>query len=72
MAVQDAKNFLDAVDQDPELRTRVKGAFHQIVETAQQNGYNISAKDLADELRRRWGMNPQTQDGADPDTFCIG
>lgn len=72
MAIQDAKNFLDAVDQDPELKEQVKGSFHQIVDTAKQRGYNnMSAKDLSDELRRRWGMDtPQSYD-QDPDTFCI-
>jgi predicted ribosomally synthesized peptide with nif11-like leader len=68
MAAQDAKSFLDAVDQDPELRKKLSGSFQQIVKTAQENGYNISAKDLAQELRMRWGMtNPPDYD-SDPDT----
>jgi predicted ribosomally synthesized peptide with nif11-like leader len=74
MATQDAKNFLDTVDQDPALRAQVKGSFDQVVQTAQQRGYNVSKKDLADELRTRAGMTsppPGYQD--DPDTCtCIG
>jgi predicted ribosomally synthesized peptide with nif11-like leader len=73
MSAQDAKNFLDAVDQDPELRNQVKGAVHQIVTTAQNHGYNFSGQDLQEELHRRWGMNPPPGGEIDPDTcFCIG
>lgn len=72
MAAQDAKNFLDSLDQNPELRAQVKGSFDQIVNTAQQNGYNISRKDLADELTRRWGMSSSSGAEEDPDTCFIG
>jgi predicted ribosomally synthesized peptide with nif11-like leader len=68
MPSDDAKSFLDAVDQDPELRAKLNGALDQIVQTAKENGYNFDANDLRDELRNRWGMsnppnyheNPQT------------
>ena len=55
----DAQNFLDAVDQDPELRAKLQGAMAQIVQTAQENGYNVTENELREELRNRWGMtNP--------------
>ena len=55
----DAQKFLDAVDQDPNLRAQLQGAMTQIVQTAQQNGYNVTENELREELRNRWGMtNP--------------
>jgi predicted ribosomally synthesized peptide with nif11-like leader len=72
MAAQDAKNFLDAVDQDPDLQAQVKGSFDQVINTAQQHGYNVSKKDLSDELTRRWGMtNAPSTDDAGPDTCFL-
>jgi hypothetical protein len=60
------------VEHDPELRSRVKGAYEQILETARHHGYDVSGKDLADELHRRWGMTPPDGGEIDPDTcFCI-
>ncbi|HEX3531067.1 MAG TPA: Nif11-like leader peptide family natural product precursor [Thermoanaerobaculia bacterium] len=66
MASQDAKNFLDAVEKDPRLRDKVKGAFQQVVETARQHGYDVSAKDLSDELHERWGMRHPPDYGHEP------
>ena len=68
MSTTDAKNFLDAIDTDTALRGKLKGAFDNIVQTAQQNGYNISADDLRQELRSRWGINTSTTYQDDPDT----
>jgi predicted ribosomally synthesized peptide with nif11-like leader len=69
MAVQDAKNFLDAVDQDPDLRAQVKGSFDQVVQTAKQRGYDVSWEDLADEIRTRAGMTrPPSSYHGEPDT----
>jgi len=68
MAAQDAKSFLDAVDTNPELREKLNGSFQEVVKLAQQNGFDVSAKDLAGELRTRWGMtNPPNYDEG-PDT----
>ena len=73
MSIQDAKNFLNAVDQDPRLQEQVRGSFDQVVEMARQNGYEISAKDLAEELCLRWEVTRQPNyDDNDTCTFCGG
>jgi predicted ribosomally synthesized peptide with nif11-like leader len=64
----DAQNFLDAVDQDPQLRAKLQGAMTQIVQTAQENGYNITENDLREELRNRWGMTNPPNYHENPDT----
>jgi predicted ribosomally synthesized peptide with nif11-like leader len=51
MSTTDAKNFLDAIDSNADLRSQLKGAVESIVQTAQKNGYNVSADDLRQELR---------------------
>jgi predicted ribosomally synthesized peptide with nif11-like leader len=71
MAIQDAKNFLDALKQNPELHAQVTGSFDQVIKAAQQNGYNVSKKDLADELSKRWGMTTPPSYGEDPDTCFL-
>lgn len=72
MATEDAKKFLDAVDQNPDLQAQVKGSFDQVINTARQHGYNISKKDLSDELTRRWGMtNAPDTDDVGPDTCFL-
>ena len=68
MSTTDAKNFLDAIDTNATLRSQLKGAVESIVQTAQQNGYNVSADDLRQELRQRWGMTSAPNYQADPDT----
>jgi predicted ribosomally synthesized peptide with nif11-like leader len=68
MATTDAKNFLDAVDQNQGLRTQLKGTFDQILQIAQQNGYNVSSDDLRSELRQRWGISNAPNYQSDPDT----
>lgn len=69
MATADAKNFLDAVDQNQSgLRAQLKGTFDQIVQIAQQNGYNVSDEDLRNELRQRWGISNAPNYQSDPDT----
>lgn len=68
MSATDAKNFLDAIDTSSDLRSKLKGAFESIVQTAQQNGYNVSADDLREELRQRWGMTSAPNYQSDPDT----
>ena len=68
MSTTDAKNFLDAIDTDTTLRGKLKGAFDNIVQTAQQSGYNVSADDLRQELRSRWGISTSTTYQSDPDT----
>jgi predicted ribosomally synthesized peptide with nif11-like leader len=68
MATTDAKSFLDAVDTNQGLRTQLKGTFDQILQIAQQNGYNVSADDLRNELRDRWGISNAPNYQSDPDT----
>ncbi|MFL6232037.1 MAG: Nif11-like leader peptide family natural product precursor [Thermoanaerobaculia bacterium] len=68
MSTTDAKNFLDAIDTDTALRGKLKGAFDNIVQTAQQSGYNVSADDLRQELRTRWGISTPSTYQSDPDT----
>jgi predicted ribosomally synthesized peptide with nif11-like leader len=68
MSTTDAKNFLDAIDTDASLRGQLKGAIDGIVQTAQQNGYNVTADDLRQELRQRWGMTSAPNYQSDPDT----
>jgi predicted ribosomally synthesized peptide with nif11-like leader len=63
-----AQNFLDAVDQDPQLRAKLKGAMEQIVQTAQESGYNVTENDLREELRNRWGMQNPPNYHENPDT----
>ena len=61
----DAKSFLSAVEQDPDLRNKVRGSFSQILKTAQESGYSFSESDLRQELRNKWGMTegaPSTPD----------
>jgi predicted ribosomally synthesized peptide with nif11-like leader len=68
MSTTDAKNFLDAIDSNADLRSQLKGAVESIVQTAQKNGYNVSADDLRQELRPRWGMTTAPNYQSDPDT----
>jgi predicted ribosomally synthesized peptide with nif11-like leader len=68
MSTTDAKNFLDAIDSNTDLRSQLKGAVESIVQTAQKNGYNVSADDLRQELRQRWGMTTAPNYQSDPDT----
>jgi predicted ribosomally synthesized peptide with nif11-like leader len=68
MSTTDAKNFLDAIDSNADLRSQLKGAVESIVQTAQKNGYNVSADDLRQELRQRWGMTTAPNYQSDPDT----
>jgi predicted ribosomally synthesized peptide with nif11-like leader len=72
MATADAKNFLDAVDTDPQLRTKLQGSLEQIITTAQEAGYNFSAADLRQELRQRWGMTTAPNYDQTPDTCFFG
>jgi predicted ribosomally synthesized peptide with nif11-like leader len=68
MSTTDAKNFLDAIDSNADLRSQLKGAVESIVQTAQKNGYNVSADDLRQELRQRWGMTTAPNYQSEPDT----
>lgn len=72
MATADAKNFLDAVDQDSELRAKLQGSLDHIITTAQQAGYQFSAADLRQELRERWGMTSAPNYDQTPDTCFFG
>ena len=72
MATADAKKFLDAVDQDPQLRTEVQGSLDHVIQAAQKAGYNFSAADLRQELRERWGMTSAPNYDQTPDTCFFG
>jgi predicted ribosomally synthesized peptide with nif11-like leader len=68
----DAKSFLDAVDQDPQLRAKLRGSLQHIVNAAAEHGYNISENDLRAELRAKWGMSTPPNYHSDPDTCFFG
>ena len=53
----DASSFLSAIEQDPELRGKLKGSFNQILTAAQESGYSFSEADLWQELRSKWGIS---------------
>ena len=64
----DAKSFLDAVDQDPQLRAQLRGSLQNIVNAAAEKGYSFSENDLRTELRSKWGMSTPPNYHSDPDT----
>ncbi len=66
MAIQDAKKFVDALGQDSQLKAKVKGSLDDVAQIAQQHGYDVSAHDLREELRTRWGTAPRPNYEVEP------
>jgi predicted ribosomally synthesized peptide with nif11-like leader len=64
----DAMSFLNAVDQDPTLRAKLKGPMDHIVRTAREHGFEVSEDDLRQVLRDRWGMASPSHHETNPDT----
>jgi predicted ribosomally synthesized peptide with nif11-like leader len=57
MSQQEAKRFADALENDPRIRARVKGAWEHIVKVAKDEGYSFTDHELHDEMRDRWGAS---------------
>lgn len=67
MAQDEARRFLDAVDQDPEMQKKMKAAWSNIVDLGKEHGYDFTMAEFNEHLHERWGIRkPLPED--DPDT----
>ena len=71
MAADDAKKFLDAIDNDPELQQKLKEHHANLVRMGKEQGFEFTQSELHEHLRQRWGVTkPPSYD--DPDTSTAG
>ena len=66
-----AKEFVDEVNKDPELRKKLyKKSAHVVRDLAKEHGYEFTNEELHDALREKVGvqMAPAAETGAD---FCV-
>lgn len=65
MATSDAQKFIDAINSDPDLQTKVQDAQGKLVDVAKAAGFDVSHDELHAELRKRWDVSKSADD---PDT----
>jgi predicted ribosomally synthesized peptide with nif11-like leader len=66
-----AKDFIDEVNKNPELRKKLyKQSAHIVLAMAKEHGYEFSQEELHDALREKLGapMAPAAETGSD---FCV-
>jgi len=66
-----AKDFIDEINKNPELRKKLyKQSAHVVLDMAKEHGYEFSKEELHDALREKMGvpMAPSAETGAD---FCV-
>lgn len=69
MSLEDAKKFLDQVDQSSALQQRLQEHKGQLVSIGQEHGFSFTQDELHDELRDRWAVSKPKDD---PDTCTLG
>jgi predicted ribosomally synthesized peptide with nif11-like leader len=68
MADNGAKEFLDKIDKDPVLQSKLQDATANFVELGKQHGFKFTQEELHDELRQRWNISKPKDD---PDTCTV-
>ena len=53
MSIESAREFLDKLDNDPKLRDQVKPAMANVWKIAGDNGFDVTAKEVAEALYER-------------------
>lgn len=62
MSKADAKKFIDHVQKDQALHTKVTQASEHVIAVAKEHGYNLTRKDLRAALRERWSQQHEDDD----------
>lgn len=68
MSHEDAKRFIDQIDEDPKLQHRLHAAAANFVAVGEEHGYHFTQSELHEELRKRWGVKKPADD---PDTYTV-
>ncbi len=63
-----AQEFLAKIDKDPELQAQMQEAQANIIEIGKQHGFDFTADELHDELRKRWEISKPKDD---PNTCTV-
>jgi predicted ribosomally synthesized peptide with nif11-like leader len=66
-----AKDFIDEVNKNPELRKKLfKQSAHVVLDLAKEHGYEFTHQELHEALREKVGvpLSPAAETGAD---FCV-
>lgn len=68
MSMEDAKKFLDEVNNSPALQKKLQDHQGQLAAIAKEHGFDITQTELQDELRERWAVSKPKDD---PDTCTM-
>jgi predicted ribosomally synthesized peptide with nif11-like leader len=66
MSKANAEKFIDALVASKDLRDKVNQAAAQIVQLAKNNGYEVTAEEVAAALRAHWFMAAAEEGHVDP------
>ena len=69
MSEKHVKEFVDRLDEDTELREKVRLASLGLFQVAKEHGYEFSHADLNKYLANKWGTTKVTHEEGDADTF---
>ena len=64
MAADDAQKFVDRIASDSDFRAKLGAALQPFLQAARANGYNFSALELQDAIRKRYGAKPLPDNAA--------
>jgi len=64
MAADDAQKFVDRINTDTAFRAKLGSALQPFLQAARDSGYNFSALELQDAIRKKFGAQPLKENTA--------
>ncbi len=70
MSKEHAERLIERLDKDKAFRQKTRAGIELALQIANDEGYNVSLKEVSDALKKKWGIRKHCWKG-EPDFSCF-